>query len=390
MIKRNLLFCLLFATVACNGNIDPAGQPEPEPADKAMEKIILLNEGNMQSDNGQLSYISDHSIENGWFRKANGVKLGDTPLHIIALNDTLLAVTVNGSNTIDFIKTDGKLAASSEDVPNCRYLATDGKYLYVTSYAHNSALKENYTKGYVAKLDLKDYSLVSTCETGYEPEGVAIWQGRLYVANSGGYAFSEGHDYENTITVVDASTMRKISEIEITDNEGVRMCNLFGAVSQSGKYLCINASGDFASLPAGTVLFNCEECTYSVFDFPATYNTVLKNGSFFAVGSVFSYETYSFEYMYKTIDPVSGECFDGYIIEDGSAAPEVVSALKQMESPNGIYQNPYTGHLYITDAGGFTSAGKIYEFDEKGSRIGEPLICYICPSRMTALRPSLK
>lgn len=378
---------MLFATAACNGNIDPASGTEPEPVDNAVEKIILLNEGNMQSDNGQLSYISDHSIENGWFRKVNGAKLGDTPLHIIALNDTLLAITVNGSNKIDFIKPDGKLAASTEEVPNCRYLATDGKYLYVTSYAHNSALKENYTKGYVAKIDLEDYSLVSTCETGYEPEGVALWQGRLYVANSGGYAFSEGHDYENTITVVDASTMRKISEIELKDKEGRKMCNLYGSISQSGRYLCINASGDYVSLPAGTVVFDCESNNYTVYDFPATYNTVLRNGSFFVIGSSFSYETYDFEYSYKTIDPVSGKVTDGYVLENGSVADKVTTVLAQITSPNGVYQNPYTGHLYVTDAGDFASAGKVYEFDEKGNPVGEPLVCYICPGKMTALKP---
>lgn len=378
---------MLFATAACNGNIDPASGPEPEPVDNAVEKIILLNEGNMQSDNGQLSYISDHSIENGWFRKVNGAKLGDTPLHIIALNDTLLAITVNGSNKIDFIKPDGKLAASTEEVPNCRYLATDGRYLYATSYAHSSALKENYTKGYVAKIDLEDYSLVSTCETGYEPEGIAVWQGRLYVANSGGYAFSEGHEYENTITVVEASTMRKISEIELKDKEGRKMCNLYGAISQSGRYLCINASGDYVSLPAGTVVFDCESNNYTVYDFPATYNTVLRNGSFFVIGSSFSYETYDFEYSYKTIDPVSGKVTDGYVLENGSVADKVTTVLAQITSPNGVYQNPYTGHLYVTDAGDFASAGKVYEFDEKGNPVGEPLVCYICPGKMTALKP---
>ena len=50
----------------------------------AQERIILLNEGNWQADNGRVSYFENGTmVSNQWFREKNGYKLGDTPNDII-------------------------------------------------------------------------------------------------------------------------------------------------------------------------------------------------------------------------------------------------------------------------------------------------------------------
>lgn len=387
-----LCFILMIAIslAACSKETE-APVPDPGPIDPPMEvheKIILLNEGNWQSDNGQLSFIENHEITNGWFKAINGEKLGDTPQHIVRINDNLLAISVNWSNIIHFIKPTGELVASTENVPNCRYMATDGlKYLYVTSYAHQTALGEEYEKGYVARIDIDSHCVTATCEVGYEPEGIAYYEGKLYVANTGGYAFSEGHDYENTISVVDAASMKKVQDVEILRSPGgERVVNLYGNLSQNGRYLCINSAGDYMSCPAATVIFNCKDCSYTVYDFPSTYNTATIDGNFFSVGSDFSYETYEYQYFYTTIDPLSGEVHSGYLLPGSSvAASEVEEVLLDMDNPYCAYQNPYTGHLYVTDAGSFASAGKVYEFDTEGHQVGEPLKCYINPGHMIAI-----
>ena len=103
----------------------------------AQERIILLNEGNWQSDNGKITYFEDGKIvSNQWFRDVNGSKLGDTPNDIIAVNDNLIAIAINWSNIVQFITPDGKAVAATEDVPNNRKLATDGDYVYISSYGH--------------------------------------------------------------------------------------------------------------------------------------------------------------------------------------------------------------------------------------------------------------
>lgn len=81
-------------------------------------------------------------------------------------------------------------------------MCSDGHYLYVTSYAHRCG-GTTFTKGYVAKIDVATKKVTATCEVGWEPEGIRLYDGKLYVANTGGYSFQEHHDYETTISVVD-------------------------------------------------------------------------------------------------------------------------------------------------------------------------------------------
>ena len=103
----------------------------------AQERIIVLNEGMWQADNGRLTYFENGQVvSNQWFRDRNGYKLGDTPNDIIRISDNLYAIAVNWSNIIQFITADGRAVAATEDIPNNRRLCTDGEYVYVTSYGH--------------------------------------------------------------------------------------------------------------------------------------------------------------------------------------------------------------------------------------------------------------
>lgn len=61
----------IFICVLCSATLLPT---------VAQEKILFLNEGQWQTDNGRLSYFENGSIvSNQYFRDANGWKLGDTP-----------------------------------------------------------------------------------------------------------------------------------------------------------------------------------------------------------------------------------------------------------------------------------------------------------------------
>ena len=99
---------------------------------RAQERVILLNEGMWQADNGRLSYFENGAIvSNQWFRDMNGYKLGDTPNDIIQINPDLIAIAINWSNIVQFIRPDGVAVAATEDIPNNRRLCTDGQYVYV-------------------------------------------------------------------------------------------------------------------------------------------------------------------------------------------------------------------------------------------------------------------
>ena len=344
---------LAVLTVSCS--MEPADLQETPPEEAASDRLIVLCEGLWGMDNSTISFLDKGVLTNGWFKLNNpGMHLGDTGNDIIQVNDTLIAISVNWSNIIQYIYPDGRAIAATEDIPNNRRLATDGKhYIYCTSYAN---------KGYVAKVDIVTKKIVATCQVGHEPEGIAYYDGKLYIANTGGYSFQEkDHDYESTVSVVDAETMTELRRID------TGCINLYGTMSQSGEFLCINSAGDYYDTRPKTVVLNMSTDEFKVYDFPATYNCVYEN-RFYLIGSDFSYNADDgndgYTFSIHTIDLPSMKEYDGFGKYDFA-----VETILSMQSPYCIYISPYSGHMFVTDARGYATNGYLYEFtsDEKMS-----------------------
>ncbi len=356
----------------------------------ATEKIIILNEGMWQADNGRMTYFEDnHVVSNQWFREINGIKLGDTPNDIIRVNNDLLAIAINWSNIIQFMRPDGTAVAATENVPNNRKLATDGQYVYVSSYGHECETihgMDYFIKGYVAKIEIENFKVVETCEVGFEPEGIALYDGYIFVANTGGYAFQEDHEYETTVDIIDSRTMKKVKTVD------TGVINLYGKMSQCGRYLCINSPGDYYDVPANGIIFDCQRALdddddpFYVIPYATTYNCATVEDKFLAIGSRYSYYTGEYTFNYCTIDPALVMESDGSEGIEEVLPGEMLNDIMKMTSPYGIYQNPYTGMFYGTDAGSFAGAGLLYQWDKEGKLLGKHTI-YINPGHFLALPP---
>ncbi len=356
----------------------------------AQEKIILLNEGNWQADNGRISYFENGTVvSNQWFRDINGYKLGDTPNDIIQINNNLIAIAINWSNIVQFIKPNGEAVAATEDVPNNRKLASDGRYVYISSYGHECGTVNGmkyFEKGYVAKIDINTFKVVAATEVGYEPEGIAYYKGYLFVANTGGYAFQEPHEYETTVSILDAETMKLVRNVD------TRQINLYGKMSQSGRYLCINSPGDYYDIPAAAIVFDCDKALQGSDDcfvtlpYAATYNCTTTDGKFYAIGSRYSYYTGEYTFNYIVIDPEAVMRTNGAEGISEEMPGTVLADMKKIGMPYGVYINPYTGYIYATDAGEFVAAGALYQWSPEGKLLGKHKV-YINPGHFLALPP---
>ena len=359
-------------------------------ATAAQEKLIVVNEGIWQTDNGRLTYFEDnHVVSNQWFRDVNGKKIGDTPNDIIQINDNLIAIAINWSNIVQFITPEGRAVAATEDIPSNRKLCSDGHYVYVTSYGHECETTSGtkyFDRGYVAKIDLTTFKVVAATEVGYEPEGIALYDGRLFVANTGGYANQEPHDYETTVSILNAETMQVEKTID------TQVPNLYGKMSQSGRYLCINSPGDYYEVPVATVIFDCQKALngdthcFVKLDMAATYNCVTRDGKFLAIGSAYSYITGGYEFGYHTIDPQMVMDTQGVSGVTQTLPGSLLHDFQQMEQPYGIYVNPYTGYIYGTDANNFADGGSLYQWSPEGTLQSKHKV-YINPAHFLALPP---
>ncbi|MBQ9356486.1 MAG: hypothetical protein IJT98_04280 [Prevotella sp.] len=357
----------------------------------AQERLIVLNERMWQADNGRITYFENGQVvSNQWFRDKNGHKIGDTPNDIIQVNDNLIAIAVNWSNIVQFIRPDGTAVAATEDIPNNRKLCSDGQYVYVTSYGHECLTTNGYKyfeRGFVAKIDISTFKTVAACEVGYEPEGIAIYDGRLFVANTGGYALQEGHEFETTVSIVNAATM----QVERTVDTHVP--NLFGKMSQSGRYLLVNSPGDYYDIPTSSLILDCRKALdgnadcFVKLNVAATYNCTTLSGQFLAVGSAFSYVSGDYEFFYLTINPKTVMDSRGSSGMTQSLPGTLLADYQKMSQPYGIYVNPYTGYIYGTDAGSFEGAGYLYQWSPEGQLLGKHKV-YINPGHFLALPPN--
>lgn len=363
----NVTLAAAAAFVAAACSVEPADVVEPEVKPAARPgQLLVLCEGLWGMDNSCIASLEGGEVVNKWFQVNNpGRHLGDTGNDIILAADTLIAVSVNWSNIIQYVGLSGKAVAATEDIPNNRKMVSDGRrYLYCSSYARG---------GYVAKIDLRSFEVVGTCSVGREPEGMALYDGRLYVANTGGYAQTGGGEPETTVSVVDVETMTELRRID------TRCPNLFGKVSQAGRFLCVNSAGDYYDVAPKTVVIDMQTEAVSVFDFASTYSCA-RGDRFYTLGSAFSYSDGQGAVEAHTISLPGLEAADG--LGDYQPAMEVIA---QMQSPYGIYISPLTGHLYATDARAYTANGYLYEFDERGGQVGRWMLEGINPGHFLHL-----
>ena len=149
--------------------------------------------------------------------------LGNTGNDLIVV-DNKMWVALNASNQVAVLHMpDAKLEKIIE-VESPRYLTAEGGYVYVTSYGAAVYGGTDMVPGKVYRIDKKSYE-TKTVEVGYQPEGLAVLNGKLYVANSGGYNYV----HDNRISVIDLATFKVEKHIEAP------MTNLFQMVATDDK-----------------------------------------------------------------------------------------------------------------------------------------------------------
>lgn len=200
----------------------------------ALSGLVILNEGSWGMNNSSvIAYDSETDAMTDRFCNANGKNLGDTAQDIIVLGDDIY-IAVSESRLVfvtgrDFRIKKEIVAADGDIRLSPRYFATDGRKVYVTYY-----------EGYLGEINPEAGYSVRTTSVGPNPEGVAYVSGKLYVANSGGYDYPS---YNNTISVVDASSFKEITTIEVNANP----CRIFA--NAAGTALYVSSFGNYSDIP---------------------------------------------------------------------------------------------------------------------------------------------
>ena len=174
-----LSVCLTVAVSSCReeDKITPStGNEVTDGSDAGEVKgFFLLNEGNMGSNKATLDYF-DYATgvytRNIFAERNPGValELGDVGNDLGIYGGKLYAV-INCSNLVEVMEAETAVHVAEIPLPNCRYIAFDGGYAYVSSYAGAVEFDPEYRRGYVAKIDTVTLQVVDTCGVGYQAGG---------------------------------------------------------------------------------------------------------------------------------------------------------------------------------------------------------------------------
>ena len=212
-----------------------------KPEYTSINGFYLLNEGNMGSNKCTLDYY-DYTTgvySRNIYGSANPSvpkELGDVGNDLAIYGSRLYAV-VNCSNKVEVMDAATCVRIGQIEIPNCRYIKFHEGYAYVTSYAGPVVIDPEYEQlGFVAKVDTLTLREVARCTVGFQPDGLEIVDGKIYVANSGGYRVP---NYERRLSVIDLASFNVVEEIDIDINLQYVCCDSHGGlwISSRGDYV---------------------------------------------------------------------------------------------------------------------------------------------------------
>lgn len=356
---RNLIIAavVLAALAGCRKE-DMIEKPVESPVEPPTETgqvmgFYLLNEGNMGSNKSTLDYFDATTgvYRRNIFADANPTvpkELGDVGNDLKIYGSRLYAV-INCSNKVEVMDAASCRRIGQINIPNCRFIAFNGRYAYVTSYAGPVVITPDYKQiGYVAKVDTATMAVVDTVHVGFQPDQLAVAGGKIYVANSGGYMVP---NYENHVSVIDIATFTRERDIEVA-------INLEHVVADSHGCIWISSRGDYYDV--APKLFCYDTVTDRIIaEIEVAVGSVwLDSDKLFIVGSGWRQASMSRTASYAVVDVVSRTKISDGFITDGTD--------KKIKIPYGVAVNPDTKEIYVTDARNYVNPGDIYCFSPSG------------------------
>ncbi|WEK34058.1 MAG: YncE family protein [Candidatus Pseudobacter hemicellulosilyticus] len=364
MRKYPLFIIVFLATLAgsCRKDVEVFMMEEIPVAPPALDGFAgfyLLNEGNMGSNKSTLDYYdyATGNYQRNIYAAINPTvpkELGDVGNDIAIYGGKLYAV-INASKKVEVMDARTAKRIGQIEIPNCRYIKFDKGFAYITSYAGPIEINPNYAqKGYVAKVDTATLAIVDKCIVGYQPDGLEIVDGKIYVANSGGYMGAGSTEkYERTVSVIDMATFKEEKRIDVD-------YNLHHIKADQRGNLWVTSRGDYKKLPSR--LYFIDKGQQKVTDTVpiAASNYYLDGDSLYIYSTEWSYITYSNVITYAIVNTLTHEVVTRSFITDGTD--------KEIEIPYGIMVHPITKDIYVTDAGNYVAPGVLYCFDKTGKK----------------------
>ena len=334
---------LLFVSCSDDDNLTPIELP----LGSYDNGVLVLNQGGFGHGDASMSYISnDLSVyQDDIFSVVNpDLELGDTAQDVAFYNE-FAYIILNVSNKIEIVNryTMKSVGTIETGLNNPRYMAVVNGKGYVTNWGDAVVTTDDY----VAVINLSSNTITSSIPVIEGPERIIENNGKLYVAQTGGYG------YGNKITVINPSSNTVATTITVGDVPNgmqVKDGNLWVSCGGKPSYAPTETAGSLVKINLAN-------------------NTVTATLAFPAITQHPSNLVIDGDNAFYTVD--SG------VYKMALNASEVPSAPAFTTTSQGVY-GVYSfaiksNRIFVGDAGDYNSAGKVYVYSQgnSGETIGE-------------------
>ncbi len=300
---------------------------------------LILNQGGFFKGNASVSYLSDDFVtqQNNIFSLVNPtITLGDTAQDI-GFNGDLAFIVLNVSNKIEVVnrytmKHVGTIAAG---LNNPRYITFSNGKGFVTNWGDEG----NTADDYVAVVNLSNYS-TTKIPVAEGPERIIADNNKLYVAHAGGFG------YGNTISVINATTDVVSTTIKVGDvPNSLEMSN-----------------GSLYVICGGNPSYSGSETSGSLVKINLSNNVVASTINFAAKTHPSNLDIVDSNVFYT----VGSDIYKSTLAATTLPTTPLFSTFTQ--GVYGVYSFAvHNNKVYISDAGDYSSNGKVFIYSSTGN-----------------------
>ncbi|UZR98721.1 YncE family protein [Chondrinema litorale] len=333
------LIILSLVFVAC----EDSDEPNVEVPAKYANGFLIANEGPFQNGSGTVSFYSYDSatVTNDVFQTVNNRPLGNVLQSISVYNDEVFMV-INNAEKVEVADTETfESVATIEGLAQARYFqAVSADKAYVSEWINGYG-------GQLSIIDLNTYEVSDAITTGLGPERMLLDDNKLYVVCSGGYST------DSVVTVIDTDTDEILTSIEVGVNPS-------GIVKDEDGFIWVlckgNYTADYSALENSGSLYKINPSTNTV-ESSISFNNFYSQPSDLVIDDDGETIYYSFNGGIYKMDT------------DDTALPSTSIITGYFY---GLGYDPESDYLIASDAGDYTSSGKIVRYDsEDGTVIDE-------------------
>lgn len=309
--------------------------------DAAVKKVgglyYVLNSGDWNSNNSSLTRYDGVSgkVKQFFFEAQNGRMLGNTANDIV-VSGSKMYIAVAGESTIEVTDLNARSIKQIKCEAQPRYMTVHGANVYVSYY-----------NGYVARLDTVSLEVNATVKVGRNPEQLAAFGGKLYVANSGGLDYATELGYDRTVSVIDIESFNEVNKIDVVLNPSVV------AATENGVYVA--SYGNYADVPSTLQYIDAQGGVSVVEKCRNMTEFCYSSGTLYGFFSQYD-ENWNATITYMSYNTKNGDVDAPWIKEKELPVPYKVSSVG--------------GYVCVTSSD-YVSDGDVYFYDTDGMLVGK-------------------